>query len=105
MEGNGPVAGTPKPCGLLIAGTNPVAVDFACTKLLGFDFQKIPLVKRAFEKHRLSLIEGLPEDIQVLSNCELWEKPLEEWTVKDSLNFKPHFGWIGFVEMVDGEVQ
>lgn len=43
-EGNGPMAPDHVETGLLIAGTNPVAVDCVCAKLMGFDYQKIPMI-------------------------------------------------------------
>jgi uncharacterized protein (DUF362 family) len=35
MEGNGPIQGTPKACGLLILGDDPVAVDATCCRVMG----------------------------------------------------------------------
>jgi uncharacterized protein (DUF362 family) len=35
MEGNGPIQGTPKDCGALIFGDDPVAVDATCCRLMG----------------------------------------------------------------------
>jgi uncharacterized protein (DUF362 family) len=35
MEGNGPVQGTPKPCGVLVLGSDPVAVDATCCRVMG----------------------------------------------------------------------
>ncbi len=37
MEGWGPAFGIPKRCGLLIAGTDPVAVDACCARIMGFN--------------------------------------------------------------------
>ena len=34
MEGNGPIQGTPKPCGALIFGDDPVAVDATCCRVM-----------------------------------------------------------------------
>ncbi len=42
MEGSGPVSGIPKPIGVLVAGSNPVAVDHACARMMGFEPEKIP---------------------------------------------------------------
>ena len=35
MEGNGPVQGTPKSCGVLVLGSDPVAVDATCCRIMG----------------------------------------------------------------------
>jgi uncharacterized protein (DUF362 family) len=35
MEGNGPTQGTSKPCGVLVFGDDPVAVDATCTRIMG----------------------------------------------------------------------
>jgi uncharacterized protein (DUF362 family) len=98
MEGNGPVAGDAKPLGILIAGENPAAVDTACTRLMGFDEEKILLVKKAFEKHDFPLIGAGIEEIEIFSNLKHWNKNLSDWKANDSLQFKPHFGWAGFIE-------
>jgi uncharacterized protein (DUF362 family) len=42
MDGKGPVNGVPKVCEVLIAGTNMVATDIYCTKLMGFKTSSVP---------------------------------------------------------------
>jgi uncharacterized protein (DUF362 family) len=37
MEGNGPIQGTPKPAGVLVAGNDPAAVDATCCRIMGID--------------------------------------------------------------------
>ncbi|MFP3951195.1 MAG: DUF362 domain-containing protein [Candidatus Bathyarchaeia archaeon] len=37
MQGNGPVIGTPKALGLVVAGKNTVSVDSVCTSLMGYN--------------------------------------------------------------------
>jgi uncharacterized protein (DUF362 family) len=41
MEGNGPIQGTAKPCGVLVLGDDPVAVDGTCTRLMGLVPERI----------------------------------------------------------------
>jgi uncharacterized protein (DUF362 family) len=41
MEGNGPLQGTPKPCGVLVLGDDPVAVDSTCARVMGLVPEKI----------------------------------------------------------------
>jgi len=47
MEGNGPIQGTPKPCGVLILGDDPVAVDSTCVRVMDLLPEKIDYLARA----------------------------------------------------------
>lgn len=78
-EGNGPMEADAKPCGVLVAGLNPVAADYAATRLMGFDWQKVASVREGF-----ALTGFTPADVE----CELGE----------TFRFKPHFGWVGHIE-------
>lgn len=98
MEGNGPVAGVPKSTGLLIAGENPVAVDAVSAKIMGFDWEKIPLIKNAFANKRFPLTDFSYGDINVLSNAPSFNKRLAEIPSSESFHFQPHFGWTGHIE-------
>jgi uncharacterized protein (DUF362 family) len=100
MEGNGPVAGTPKQIGAIITGSNPVAVDAVCVKIMGFDWQKLPLVTQAFRKDKFPLINVAYNDIVVKSNNETFNKFLIDISKKDTFHFKPHFGWLGHIEEI-----
>jgi uncharacterized protein (DUF362 family) len=85
-EGNGPMEADAKPCGVLIAGTNPVATDFVATRLMGFDWQKVPTIREAFQMSDLKLTDFGPDDIEAVP--ELGEV----------FHFRPHFGWVGRIE-------
>src|SRR5207249_11941815 len=78
-EGNGPMEADAKPCGVLIAGTNPVAVDFVCVQLMGFAWEKIPTIREGMRLFGLK-----PVDIEA--------------DIGDTCQFKPHFGWQGHIE-------
>lgn len=41
MEGNGPIQGTPKHAGVIVAGSDVVAVDATCCRIMGLDPAKI----------------------------------------------------------------
>lgn len=45
MEGNGPIQGTPKPVGVLVAGRDVRAVDATCCRIMGIDPLKIGYLK------------------------------------------------------------
>jgi len=78
-EGNGPMEADAKPCGVLVAGVNPVAADFVATQLMGFDWRKVPAVREGF-----ALTEFRPEDVA--------------FELGEPFRFRPHFGWVGHIE-------
>ncbi len=97
-EGNGPMAPDPKPCGVIVAGTNPLAVDTVCCALMGFDWRKVRMLAGAFNVVRKKIATFGFEDLRVVSNEPGKQKPLSEYAKEDGFAFKPHFGWVGAVE-------
>lgn len=49
MEGNGPVIGTPKDSGVIVAGLNPLTVDAVCCGIMGFNPCEVKHLARASE--------------------------------------------------------
>lgn len=98
-EGNGPMAPDAKPCGLIVAGQSPVAVDAACARLMGFDWQKIRMLKGAFAIQNKPVAPFGHDSIVVKSNAPRWDKRLTDIDDSDHFAFKPHFGWVGAVEL------
>lgn len=47
MEGNGPIQGTPKHSGVLVMGSDLVAVDATCCRIMGIDPQKVDYLRMA----------------------------------------------------------
>lgn len=47
MEGNGPIQGRAKPCGVLVLGDDPVAVDATCARIMGLRPERIGYLRRA----------------------------------------------------------
>ena len=47
MEGNGPIQGTPRRAGVLVAGGDPAAVDATCCRIMGIDPQRIEYLRIA----------------------------------------------------------
>ena len=48
-EGAGPVDGLPKPLGLFIGGTDPVATDHACARIMGVNPRQVPHLRLAMK--------------------------------------------------------
>jgi hypothetical protein len=97
-EGNGPSDPDPVPAGLILGGTNPVAVDSAAAVLMGFDPDKIPLLFNAYQSALYGLAQGTWKDVQLISDFRPWTGRLEDIELSDCLQFRPHFGWEGQIE-------
>lgn len=96
-EGNGPLDPTPKKVGVIVVGGNPVAVDLACARLMGFDCARIPIVQRAFDEHPLPLVGFGLDDVAVRSNDRDLTRACGA-TCDSRFAFEPHFGWKGHIE-------
>ena len=95
-EGNGPMAPDPKPCGVILAGTHPVAVDCVAATLMGFDWRKLRLLKNSFAMRGLNFVPFRPDDIEIIANKQAWSGKLDG--MHDLFHFRPHFGWSGAIE-------
>jgi uncharacterized protein (DUF362 family) len=95
-QGNGPMAADPMAAGIVIAGTHPVAVDLVAATLMGFDWQKIRMLKGCFGMQQLSFVDFTPDQVEVLSNRSFWQGKIDQ--LDELLSFRPHFGWVGAIE-------
>jgi len=95
-EGNGPMAPDAKPCGVVLAGTHPVAVDCVAAALMGFDWQKLRLLKNSFQMRELNFVPFRADEIEVISNKSAWVGRLR--AMESTFHFRPHFGWVGAIE-------
>lgn len=78
---NGPVSPEPKEVGIILASENAAAFDEVVCKIMGFELEKIPLLKAIKTKQTWIEVERL--DLK----CSFSED-------KDmTLNFKPHDSW------------
>ena len=56
MEGNGPIQGTPKNAGVLVAGSDPMAVDATCCRVMRIDPMRIRYLQLAARPGSVSRI-------------------------------------------------
>jgi uncharacterized protein (DUF362 family) len=66
MEGNGPIQGAPRACGVLVMGSDVVAVDASCCRIMGIVPERVPYLERAAALGNLaaSMIEQRGETLQ-----------------------------------------
>jgi hypothetical protein len=95
-EGNGPMSPDPKACGLILAGTHPVAVDCVAATFMGFEWAKLRLLQRSFGLRQLDFVPFKPDELIVTSDRPEWNGPLA--SIEPPFHFRPHFGWVGAIE-------
>jgi uncharacterized protein (DUF362 family) len=100
-EGEGPLAPKDRPLGVVLAATDPIALDLAAIRLMGFDERRIAKVREALRDPgpRLTAVETA-EDVRVFEGSargfEATERPLA--ALRAGKPFLAHPGWRGHVE-------
>jgi len=102
-EGEGPLHPDAYPSGVVLAGFNPVAVDWVATRLMGFDPNEIPLYQNAVSQMKGWLHEFAIERCSVKSEVPKWQNILDSKEVV--MSFRAPAGWRGQIERyrVDAE--
>lgn len=98
-EGEGPLAPSPVPLGIMTLGANVAALEWVHCLLMRLDPQKIPLVAHAFDGGPWPLADFLPGDIRVHVNGE--ELQDLKCVTQFGRPFAPAPGWRGHCEMAD----
>ncbi len=95
-EGEGPLRNTPIPSGFLTASLSPAAAEWVHARLMGFDPERVPLVREAFSSFELPLVPFKPTDITV----RLEQGSMRAASVSPlGRSFKPPRGWLGHCEL------
>jgi uncharacterized protein (DUF362 family) len=95
-EGSGPLYPDPINSGFIVAGTNPVAIDSVCAKIIGFNPKKIPAIANAYHIKNYKLCDFKPEGIKILyNNCRYL---IADFPKNQMVKYKPHFGWKGYID-------
>jgi uncharacterized protein (DUF362 family) len=98
-EGEGPLAPRDVPLGLVLAGLDPVALDLAALRLMGFDAERIPKVCEPMRAPgpRITAVRT-PEEVQVAELGASGTNVRALGEVATVHAFAPHSGWRGHVE-------
>jgi hypothetical protein len=99
-EGRGPMNPDPVPAGILVFGLHPATVDAACAYLMGYDPERIPIVRQAFRCRYYPLAEWDWRDVRIISNRPEWNGLLPDIPDDATFHFEPHFGWKGHIERI-----
>lgn len=91
-EGDGPIEPTPRQCGMLIAGDNPVSIDTCCAMAMGFDPTRIPAIHHGWS----DLYLGYDPDWRLMSNYWSDKTALQN----EGFSFVPASGWDGRIQFM-----
>lgn len=96
-EGEGPLHPDAYSSGVVLAGFNPLAVDWVAARLMGFDPTRIPLYRNALEQAREWLPDFAIGQIRAVSNIATWEDVVQDDT--PIYSFRASAGWRGKIEL------
>ena len=98
-EGDGPIDVDRKAAGVMYFGEDPVCVDSAAAVTMGFDPQRLPILREAFAESALPLTDACLEDVTILSNNAAWRGRTLDMAPEETMKFRAHFGWRGAIEL------
>jgi hypothetical protein len=95
QEGEGPMDGYPKKCGVLLLGMNPCTVDYVSSKIMGFNVNLLKQVITPFKKRnnmKYPFCQFDISEVKVVSNVMEYVK-IQELKREESLKFIAPAGW------------
>ncbi len=95
-EGEGPLHPDAYHSGVVLAGWNPLAVDWTATQLMGFTPSAIALYRHGIEQMREFVQDFTVEQISIKSNVAEWQQKLEK--NETVFQFRAAAGWQGKIE-------
>ena len=101
-EGEGPLANTPMLSGFVTGALSTAAAEWVHARLMGFDPEKIPLVREAFGNFEYPLADFSPGSIRVWIGDQ--EKLAPQVFPFERRAFLPPQGWLGHCELSDGGI-
>ena len=91
-QGDGPLAPAPFPLGVMVVGNNPAAVDHVGAHLLGYDPEKIRLIRNAFGLRDRPIASFTPGEIQLCGDWGIGH-PQAILTKRAKKNIAHPVGW------------
>jgi uncharacterized protein (DUF362 family) len=100
-ENKGPLTPDPVASRVLVGGENLLAVDIVATRMMGFDPLRVRMYRFLLEESEPDYGIHSFDDIEVVASPEEWQSCLRDQSSK-FLDFKPHPGWVGHIEVQTG---
>lgn len=100
-EGEGPLAPLDVPLGAVLAAMDPVAIDIAAVRLMGFDERKIPKICEPMQMNTLRVTQIRDASDLCIAEVAIPDFCIAEKAVDQLVShrtFVPHYGWTNHIE-------
>jgi uncharacterized protein (DUF362 family) len=98
-EGDGPLSPYPKKTGLLTLSRNPVLNDVCLSRIMGFDWRKIPKLKNSIGLKEYFGFDGDVEKIHIINSLDTNIHETMKFDILPNLKFLPTPGWLHYIEI------
>jgi uncharacterized protein (DUF362 family) len=95
-EGEGPLYPDPVAAGVLLAGQHPVTVDLVAGAIMGYDWEKIAILREAVTRPWPLQPQVAPHAVEVVGNRPDWNTVLRGG--QSPFAFRASAGWQGHIE-------
>jgi uncharacterized protein (DUF362 family) len=102
-DGDGPLSPSPKLAGIIALSQNPILNDICISKIMGFDWERIPQLKNSTYLKEYFKFDGNFEKFNLIQNIN--SRQYEKVTFEElpDLKFDPSPGWLHHIEIRDLE--
>lgn len=98
-EGDGPLNPVQKKSGLIALSRNPVINDICLSKIMGFDWKKIPQLRNSIYLKEYFEFDGNFEDFNFIQNIDSIDYRSISYDKLPNLRFTPSPGWLNQIEI------
>ncbi|MBN1531193.1 MAG: DUF362 domain-containing protein [Spirochaetes bacterium] len=95
-QGEGPLMPEPLEVRAIIAGFNPAAVDYVTASIIGFDPEKIPVIRNAFRIREYPIAAFSADAIRCVAGAK--RVPIASLVDEFDIHAEPPLGWKGRME-------
>ncbi len=107
-DGNGPLAPNDVPLGIVLASTDPIALDLVAIRLMGFDERRIPKVAASMASEELRVTQVRSSADVEVGEAGRGPDPVCVYAL-DAIEplrpFKPHPGWLNHIERGSDDIE
>jgi uncharacterized protein (DUF362 family) len=100
-EGDGPLSAEPKKTGIIALSENPVLNDLCFSRIMGFDWERIPQLKHSVELNKYFDFDGSTDKLHLIKSIDTNCVEKVQFEKLPNLKFKPPPGWLYHIELLD----